>query len=82
MIDTSNEQCAAICMVVTNPGDKPRRDGWQKCVNDLIRALRDERNGLLETIAELRTEHRLEKLKGSGFKDAADFAHNPDKTQE
>ena len=45
-VDTSNEQCALVCMIVSNPGDGERPHAWQKRVNDLIRALRDERNEL------------------------------------
>jgi hypothetical protein len=47
-IDTSDEACAMACMLVSNPRGKLRKDGdgWQKRVNDLIRALRDERNDL------------------------------------
>ena len=45
-IDTSDEACAVVCMIVSNPGGKFRQPGWQKRVNDLIRALRDERNRL------------------------------------
>jgi hypothetical protein len=45
MIDTSDEACAIACMLVSNPQGKARQDGdgWQRRVNDLIRALRDER---------------------------------------
>lgn len=47
-VDTSNEACAAACLLVSNPQGAMRRDGdgWQQRVNDLIRALRDERNAL------------------------------------
>jgi len=44
--DTSDEQCAIVCMIVSNPGNGDRPHAWQKRVNDLIRALRDERNEL------------------------------------
>jgi hypothetical protein len=52
-IDTSDEACAVACMLVSNPqgamhGDG---DGWQKRVNDLIRALRDERTALRRSLA-------------------------------
>jgi hypothetical protein len=43
-IDTSDEACAVVCMIVSNPQGKFQTTGWQKRVNDLIRALRDERN--------------------------------------
>jgi len=48
MTDTSDEACAVACILVSNPQDALRKDGdgWQKRVNDLIRALRDERNKL------------------------------------
>lgn len=45
-VDTSNERIAVVCMLVTNPDNKHRPDDWRKQVNDLIRALRDERNTL------------------------------------
>lgn len=47
-VDTSDEACAVACMLVSNPQGAFRTDGdgWQKRVNDLIRALRDERNDL------------------------------------
>lgn len=45
-VETSDEQCALVCMIVSNPGDGVRPHAWQKRVNDLIRALRDERNEL------------------------------------
>lgn len=45
-IDTSDNACAITCMIVSNPGNGERKQGWQREVNDLIRALRDERNGL------------------------------------
>lgn len=52
-VDTSDEQCAVACMLVSNPQGALRKDGdgWQQRVNDLIRALRDERNTLRATIA-------------------------------
>lgn len=51
-VDTSNEACAVACMLISNPQGSMRKDGdgWQKRVNDLIRALRDERNELLEAL--------------------------------
>lgn len=48
--DTSDEQCALMCMLVSNPQDGVRAPGWQKRVNDLIRALRDERNKMREAL--------------------------------
>jgi hypothetical protein len=41
-----------VCMLVSNPQNALRKDGdgWQKRVNDLIRALRDERNAMREKI--------------------------------
>lgn len=48
LIDTSDEACAVACMLVSNPQGALRKDGdgWQRRVNDLIRALLDERNRL------------------------------------
>lgn len=45
-IDTSPEACAVACMLVSNPRGYLRKDGdgWQKRVNDLIRALRERLN--------------------------------------
>ena len=43
-IDTSDQAIALACMVVINPGGIRKGDGWQRHVNDLIRALREERN--------------------------------------
>lgn len=57
-IDTSNEACALVCMMVSNPQDAMRRDGWQRRVNDLIRALRDERNELVRREADRLTAYR------------------------
>lgn len=45
-VDTSPETCAVACMLVSNPAGEMRHVGWQKRVNDLIRALRDERDTL------------------------------------
>ena len=44
MIDISEEACAVACMLVSNPQGALRKDGdgWQRRVNDLIRALRFE----------------------------------------
>jgi hypothetical protein len=51
-IDTSDEACALACMLVSNPQGQLRKDGdgWQRRINDLIRALRDERNDLAKRI--------------------------------
>lgn len=51
-IDTSDEACAVACMLVSNPEGAFRKDGdgWQRRVNDLIRALRDERNAMREKL--------------------------------
>jgi hypothetical protein len=49
-IDTSDEACAVVCMLVSNPGQDERPHAWQKRVNDLIRALRDERNELWRAV--------------------------------
>ncbi len=51
--NTSDEACAVACMLVSNPQGALRQngDGWQRRVNDLIRALRDERNALKAEIA-------------------------------
>lgn len=56
VIDTSDEACAVVCMIVSNPQGVLRKDGdgWQKRVNDLIRALRDERNELKTQLASAR----------------------------
>lgn len=70
-IDTSDEACALVCMLVSNPGGGERPHAWQRRVNDLIRALRDERNSLL---GQVRSYERLAKLRDLGFGDAADFA--------
>jgi hypothetical protein len=58
-IDTSDEACALACILVSNPQGAMRKDGdgWQKTVNDLIRALRDERNLLRADNATLRNLH-------------------------
>lgn len=67
MIDTSDEACAVACMLVSNPQDALRKDGtgWQKRVNDLIRALRDERNTLTGRAAMTMTaEERAERFMG------------------
>lgn len=44
----TDEECAVACTLVSNPQGALRQDGdgWQKRVNDTIRALRDERNQL------------------------------------
>lgn len=65
-IDTSDEQCALICMVVSNPGDGPRPHAWQKRVNDLIRALRDERNDYRERMCRAIDELSHADLRASG----------------
>lgn len=54
IVDTSDEACAVACMLVTNPMGSFRKDGdgWQKRVNDLIRALRDERNSYRQRLFE------------------------------
>ncbi|MBO4228037.1 hypothetical protein [Bradyrhizobium neotropicale] len=53
--DTSDEACAIACMLVSNPQGAMRKDGdgWRKRVNDLIRALRDERSALREKLDQL-----------------------------
>jgi hypothetical protein len=58
-IDTSDEACAVVCMIVSNPGlgDRPR--AWQKRVNDLIRALRDERNATQSRLAAVEKENAV-----------------------
>ena len=57
-IDTSAEACAVACMLVSNPQGALRKDGdgWQRRVNDLIRALRDERDGAHSAMAAARAE--------------------------
>ncbi|MCA1831194.1 MAG: hypothetical protein LC750_00340 [Actinobacteria bacterium] len=49
----TDEECAVACVLVTNPQGALRKDGdgWQKRVNDTIRALRDERNALRAALA-------------------------------
>ena len=49
-VDTSDEACALICAIVSNPQGSLRKDGdgWQRRVNDLIRTLRDERHKLAD----------------------------------
>lgn len=49
--DISPEACAVACMIVSNPGGGERDEGWQRRVNDVIRALRMRLN---ETEAALR----------------------------
>jgi hypothetical protein len=58
-VDTSDEQCAVVCMIVSNPGGGERPYAWQKRVNDLIRALRDERNAFRTALALERGEGPL-----------------------
>jgi hypothetical protein len=49
-------------MIVSNPGGGKRKLAWQKRNNDLIRALRDERNDLLSYVKTLeRTIANLQK---------------------
>ena len=50
LVNTSDEECALVCMIVSNPGGGERPHAWQKRVNDLIRALRDERNRLHQMV--------------------------------
>jgi hypothetical protein len=54
-VDTSDEACAVVCMLVSNPGGGERQHAWQKRVNDLIRALRDERASLRRWVADLQS---------------------------
>jgi hypothetical protein len=51
-VDTSDEACAVACMLVSNPSGVIQSEGWKKRVNDLIRALRDERNDLRQRLKE------------------------------
>jgi hypothetical protein len=44
MTDTSDVACALACMLVSNPQNTERPADWKRRVNDLIRALRDERD--------------------------------------
>lgn len=63
VVDTSDEACAVACMLVSNPlleGETIRTAGWQKRVNDLIRALRDERNALQSQATHDRRIHCIE----------------------
>lgn len=55
-VDTSAEACAVACMLVSNPQGALRQDGagWQRRVNDLIRALRRERDDLVKALEEAR----------------------------
>ena len=52
-VDTSAEACAVACMLVSNPAGETRHAGWQKRVNDLIRALRAERDKLARDVVQL-----------------------------
>lgn len=56
-VDTSAEACALACMIVSNPAGAMRHVGWQKRVNDLIRALRNELDA--EIYRSERTEDEL-----------------------
>lgn len=47
----TDAECAVVCMLVSNPQNVLRKNGWQKRVNDTIRALRDERNELRAALA-------------------------------
>lgn len=59
-VDTSDEAVAVACMLVSNPQDALRRDGdgWQKRVNDLMRALLAERNDLREVLKQANAMRR------------------------
>jgi hypothetical protein len=67
-IDTSDEACAVACLLVSNPQGAMRRDGdgWQKRVNDLIRALRDERNDYRARMCKAIDELSYADLRSSG----------------
>lgn len=52
-VDTSDIECDVVCMIVSNPGGGERQQAWQKRVNDLIRALRDERNELRAALSSM-----------------------------
>jgi hypothetical protein len=55
-VDTSDERIAVICMLVSNPDGLKRPDDWRKQVNDVLRALRDERNALKRDIDNLEND--------------------------
>ncbi len=54
MVDTSDDRCAVVCAMVSYHGVRPPAQNWQQQVNDLIRALRDERNSSTRREAKLR----------------------------
>lgn len=55
--NTSDEACAVACMLVSNPQGAVRGYGWQRRVNYLIRALRDERNGYRDALSDIATDN-------------------------
>lgn len=71
-VNTSDEACAVICMLVSNPQAAFREDGdgWQRRANDLIRALRDERNDLEDSADAYCKQMRIASDKCAQFSDA------------
>lgn len=65
-IDTSNVACSLVCMLVSNPADNPLPVDWKRRVNDLIRALRDERNDLQKRLNKAIDELSYADLRASG----------------
>ena len=55
-LDTSAEACAVACMLVSNPAGETRHVGWQKEVNDLIRALLHERDAARAELADVKED--------------------------
>lgn len=64
--DTSDAECAVACMLVANPRVRVGDDGWQRRVNDLIRALRDDRNELRAKLSKALDELSYADLRASG----------------
>lgn len=65
-VDTSNVACSLICMLVSNPTGNPLPVDWKRRVNDLIRALRDERNDLQKRLNKAIDELSYADLRSSG----------------
>ena len=59
-VDTSDTRIAVICMMVSNPDGLKRPDDWRKQVNDVIRALRDERNDLRKQLDDNKRSQELQ----------------------
>lgn len=58
IVDTSDEQVALMCMYVSRsqPPNENWPTDWRRRVNDLIRALRDERNDLRKKLIDAVTK--------------------------